>query len=70
MNGLLSKEEDALAASQGWGLHHVYDMDVSQWVIRVLPAPVQTNVINAARQGNPLAIKALRLMTHGPEGKK
>ena len=61
---LLTKEEDAIAAQQGWGLYHVYDMAVSQWVIRILPAEAATLVVNLAKNNHPLPLKALRLMTH------
>jgi hypothetical protein len=63
-NDLLTKEEDAQAAAQGWGLYHVYDMAVDQWVIRVLPAEATNHVVNLARNNYPLPLKALRLMTH------
>lgn len=75
MFDLLTTDEDKLAASQGWGLHHVYDMNVSQWVIRVLPVAFQdplphaeaagAYVVNLARQGQPVALKALRFLMHG-----
>lgn len=68
--GLLTKEEDALAASQGWGVHHIYELETQKWVIRILPSTVAQSIVNLARQGNPLATKALRLVMHGPEGKK
>lgn len=64
MHDLLSIEEDAIAAQQGWGLHHVYEMENRQWVIRILPAQATEAVINLARNNHPLPLKALRLMTH------
>jgi hypothetical protein len=64
MHDLLTIEEDKVAAAQGWGLHHVYDMAVDQWVIRILPAQATEAVINLARANHPLPLKALRLMTH------
>lgn len=64
MHDLLTIEEDKVAASQGWGLYHVYDMAVNQWVIRILPAETAPQVVNLARNNHPLPLKALRLMTH------
>lgn len=67
MHGLLTDLEDKTAATQGWGLYHVYDLAVSQWVIRVLPAEAAPNVTNLARAGDALAIKTLRILMHGPQ---
>lgn len=64
MLDLLTKEEDAVAAQQGWGLYHVYDLAVKQWVIRILPTEAATHVVDMARAHQPLPLKALRLMTH------
>ena len=64
MHDLLTIEEDKIAAAQGWGLYHVYDMVVNQWVIRILPAEAATAVVALARNNQPLPLKALRLMTH------
>lgn len=61
---LLTAEEDKLAAAQGWGLHHVYDMAVNQWVIRILPAAATDSVINLAKLNQPIPLKALKLMMH------
>ncbi len=69
-SGLLTTEETTLAASQGWGVHHVYELEAQKWVIRILPSTTAQGIVNLARQGNPLATKALRLVMHGPEGKK
>lgn len=66
---LLTKEEDVAAAAQGWNVYHVYELEAQKWVIRVLPAEVVPGVINLAKQGNPLAIKALRLVMHGQGAK-
>lgn len=63
MHDLLTKEEDAIAAQQGWGLYHVYDMAVDQWVIRILPATATPHVVTLAKANQPLPLKALRLMT-------
>ncbi len=70
MHDLLTVEEDKVAESQGWVLTHVYDMAVNQWVIRILPVAVVPQVVTLAKTGNVLALKALRVLTHGPEGKK
>lgn len=71
---LLSKEEDALAASQGWSLNHVFDLSTNKWRVMVLGMPSAETaahfVVNQARNGHSLATKALRLVMHGPEGKK
>lgn len=64
MHDLLTADEDKLAAAQGWGLYHVYDLATTQWVIRILPAEAAPNVVNLARANHPLPLKALRLMTH------
>lgn len=64
MHDLLTADEDRQAAAQGWGLHHVYDMAVNQWVIRILPAEATTYVVNLAKANQPLPLKALQLMTH------
>lgn len=67
MLDLLTIEEDKLAAAQGWALCHVYDMAVDQWVIRVLPVTAQPNIIILAKAGDSLAVKALRILMHGPQ---
>jgi hypothetical protein len=64
MNDLLTIEEDKQAAAQGWGVHHVYDLDTKQWGIRILPAEAATQVVNMARAGQALSLKAIRLMTN------
>lgn len=61
---LLTLAEDAEAAKQGWGLHHVYEMEVRQWVIRILPPEAAPHVVTLARANHPLPLKALRLMTN------
>ena len=70
MHDLLTVEEDKAAAAQGWVLAHVYDMEVKQWVVRILPATAVPQVVALAKTGNALALKALRILAHGPEGKK
>lgn len=67
---LLTKEENLVASALGWGLHHVYELEAQRWGIRILPADRAQVVVNLAKQGNPLATKALRLVMHGTEGKK
>lgn len=80
MFDLLTKEEDHVAAGQGWGLHYVHDQQLKKWRVQILPvtfAPplasaesAMKHVINLARtQGQPLAVKALRLMAHGAQKK-
>lgn len=80
MYDLLSPTEVEIARSQGWGLHHVYDSAAKQWVVRIMPASfnpkisnVETamqHVVGIAKSGDALAIKALRLMVHGPVPRK
>ena len=69
MHDLLTIEEDKLAAAQGWGLHHVYEMEARSWTIRILPAKAAGLVVNLARNNHPLPLKALRLMSNykGPK---
>ncbi len=67
---LLTKEESLVASALGWGLHHVYELEAKRWGIRILPADRAQVVVNLAKQGNPLALKALRLTVHGNKGKE
>lgn len=67
---LLTKDERAAAANLGWDVHHVYELETRKWGIRILPTTSLGHVINLAKLGNPLATKALKLVMHGPEGKK
>ena len=66
---LLTTEERAEAAAQGWGLFHVYDPKASRWRVQALglqtPAAPETGalIVGLARQGMPLAIRALQLIT-------
>jgi hypothetical protein len=62
MNDLLTKEEDVVAAAQGWGLYHVYDLNTSAWHVSVLPSQAQQHVVNLAKANHPLPQKALRLI--------
>lgn len=63
---LLTPDEDVLALSQGWSLSHVYDLESSKWRVQVYGTPSSEMagafVVNQARAGNQLAIKALRLV--------
>lgn len=63
MHDLLTEDEDAIAASQGWGVYYVYDLDTSRLNVRVLPPEKITHVVNTARGGSPLHQKALQLLT-------
>ena len=64
MHDLLTTEEDQEAAKQGWGLHHVYEMEAKRWSIRILPAEAASHVVNLARANHPLPLKALGLMSN------
>lgn len=76
---LLNPKETAIAAAMGWSVRHVYDLRSARWLVLVMPAvlgsaPLPTAesagifVINLARQGNALAVKAMRLVmaSHAP----
>jgi len=67
---LLTKEEALVAFAQGWSVHHVYELETQKWGIRILPSDAAAGVVNLARQGNALALKALRLTVHGNKGKE
>lgn len=67
----LTREEKAQAATQGWGLYHVYDAVSCRWHLGVLPteftaskgaAQALQHVVSMAKTNNQLCIKALRLM--------
>lgn len=64
MQDLLTIEEDKEAAKQGWGIHHVYEMETDRWSIRILPAERAPAVVGMARANQPLALKALGLMSN------
>ena len=64
MHDLLTVEEDKEAAKQGWGLHHVYELEAQRWSIRILPAEAAPHVVNLARANHPLPLKALGLMSN------
>lgn len=69
---LLTILESAEAATQGWSLHHVYDLETSRWRVMVLGMPsaevAGQRVIAAARMGSPLAQKALSLVMNSNKG--
>lgn len=69
---LLSKEEAALAKSQGWGLHYVFGLPAKRWALEVLPvqftekvgaAQALSFVVQRAEARDPLSTKAIRLIT-------
>lgn len=65
---LFDVEETKAAAAQGWGIHHVYDLQTCAWSVRILPAPAAVHVVNLARANQPLAQKALRLIKASHQG--
>lgn len=69
MHDLFTREEDAAALKQGWGLHHVYDMASSKWRVQILPVKRVPAVINSARIGDKLCLRALHLIAHPPAPK-
>lgn len=73
MRDLLTAEEDAAAALDGWGLHDVYDLSAQRWRVMVLGTPnaetASRRVVERARQGSAIALKALRLVVKGVASK-
>lgn len=73
MFDLLTIEEDAVAAVQGWSLAHVYDLETKRWRIMTLGSPhaeaAGQFVVNRARSGDALAQKALGLVMNSNQGK-
>lgn len=71
-NDLLTKEEDAIAAANGWSLCHVYDLESSKWRVQVYGMPSSEAagqaVVGRARMGDALCIKALRLVQASHQG--
>lgn len=75
MNDLLTAQEDAYAAAQGWTLEYVYGAAQQRCQIQILPYWGETQfknaheanlfVVSRARIGDPLHLKALRLLTKG-----
>ena len=78
MFDLLSVEEDQAAAAHGWQLCLVYDLATSRWLNQVLPYDVRFTgaahasaaVIEQAKSGSALALKALRLVMQGHQPRK
>ncbi len=82
MYDLLSIEEDTRAAAQGWCIEYVFDCKSDRLNVVILPInfvkPLHNSyaaaalVVSQARDGNALAVKALRLLQRGfvPPGKK
>jgi hypothetical protein len=75
----LTTQEQAEAATQNWGLFHVYDSDKTRWVRTVLPIrfgpgigaqQALNHVVAQAKFNNPLSIKALRLIAQFNSGKR
>lgn len=62
MFDLLTIEEDAQAASEGWSLNYVFDLQKNKWIVEISPSEMATTVIGMARMNHPLALKALRLV--------
>lgn len=73
MFDLLTIEEDAAAAAQGWTLNHVYDLEAARWRVMTLGSPhaeaAGQFVVNRARMGDALAQKALGLVMNSNQGK-
>lgn len=63
---LLTVEETATAASQGWSCAHVYDLNTKAWRVMVLGMPSSADatqlVINHAKMGSALHQKALKFV--------
>lgn len=64
---LLSPEEAQTAEAQGWGLHHVYDLQRQRWSVMVLGMPsaanATRNAITRANAGDKIALKAMQLIS-------
>jgi len=71
---LLTIEEAAAAAAQNWQLSHIYDLKTNKWAVGVYGQPncevAAQFVVNQARMGSQLAIKALRLIQASHTGAK
>lgn len=69
---LLTIDEDKAAAAQGWSLNHVFDLELDKWRVMVLGHPsaeiAGQAVVHLARQGSPLAQKALGLIMKSNQG--
>lgn len=71
---LLTIEEAAQAAQQGWLLSHVYDLTLKRWRVMALPidgksaTAIGTALVGQARGGNALAQKALGIVMKSNQG--
>lgn len=54
----------------GWDLCEVYDLATSRMRVQVWPADKTEYVIHLAKHNDALALKALRLIAHGPQPRK
>lgn len=63
-HGLLSKEEDAAAARNGYGVYHVYDLSYNSWTVRLLPTNMVPHVMQLAQNKDEVALKALRTLQY------
>jgi hypothetical protein len=80
MHDLLTEKETAAAGAAGWCLVRVYDTQMNRWQACVLPVtftPAQGArqalefVVDQAKRGNALCIKALQTITNfNAKGKK
>lgn len=75
MHDLLTIEEDKAAAAQGWSVEYVYDLGTDRWIVAITGSPTPhtalQGVYTRARQGDSLAIKALKLVVKSrPRRKK
>ncbi len=76
MFDLLTPQESAHAAANGWGVHQVYDLDRKRWALEILPTDhpktsavqAQMSVYTAARLGDAVAMRGLQLVvrSHQP----
>lgn len=72
---LLTEQETATAHSQGWTLCDVFDLTKKQWHRQILPLQFSktwphsqhatAQVIHRARHGDPVALRALQLISQG-----
>lgn len=73
---MLTPQETADARSQGWALCEVYDLKTARITRRILPSDgfavpfnrvdlITTAVVNRAKQGEALALRALQLLVKG-----
>lgn len=79
---LLTEDETQRAAKDGWLVGYVYDLRTLRWAVQVLPVRfakpftnaslAASHVVQQARQGSPLATKALQLVmaSHSTKARK